>query len=166
MLVKSAKKITLARILAAVLILIGIISVELAWGQERTEERTQRDEINLPKQKTVEGLKKVRNPFLFPPGVYLPSKGSPVSTRKEGAKAPVTKPLEIESLPLKVRAILISDHLRLATIDRFVVTVGDTIRGERVLEIKNDRVILGKGDKKRTLPLYQSPVKLTTEKER
>jgi hypothetical protein len=48
-------------------------------------------------------------------------------------------------------------------IDRHIVTVGDSIRGERVLEIKSDRVTLGKGDQKRTLLLSQNPVRLTVE---
>jgi hypothetical protein len=51
----------------------------------------------------------------------------------------------------------------LASIDRHIVTVGDSIHGEKVLEIRKDRVILGKGDQKRTLLLPQSPVALTIE---
>jgi hypothetical protein len=62
-----------------------------------------------------------------------------------------------------VKAILISDHARLALIDRHIVTVGDSIHGEKVLEINTDRVILGKGEQKRTLLLSQSPVRLTVE---
>jgi hypothetical protein len=62
-----------------------------------------------------------------------------------------------------VKAILIADHIRLALIDRHIVTIGDSIHDEKVLEIKTDRVILGKGDKKRMLPLSQSPVPLTVE---
>jgi hypothetical protein len=65
--------------------------------------------------------------------------------------------------PLKVKTILISDHVRLALIDRHIVKVGDSIHDEKVLEIKTDRVILGKGDQKRTLLLSQSPVLLTIE---
>ena len=49
---------------------------------------------------------------------------------------------------MRVKAILIGDHARLALIDRHIVTIGDSIHGEKVLEIKTDRVILGKGDKK------------------
>jgi hypothetical protein len=63
--------------------------------------------------------------------------------------------------PMKVTAILISDGARLALIDRHIVTVGDSIRGEKVLEIKTNWVTLGKGDQKRTLLLSQSPVRLT-----
>jgi predicted mannosyl-3-phosphoglycerate phosphatase (HAD superfamily) len=70
---------------------------------------------------------------------------------------------DISSSPLKVKAILISDHVRLALIDRHIVTVGDSIHDEKILEIRTDRVILGKGDQKRTLLLSQSPVPLTVE---
>ena len=73
------------------------------------------------------------------------------------------KSSKTEIFPYKVKAILISDHLRLATIGRFIVTIGDTIHDETVLEIKTDRVILGKEGRNRTLLLDQSPVKLTTE---
>jgi hypothetical protein len=37
------------------------------------------------------------------------------------------------------------------------------IQDEKILEIKEDRVILGKGDKERTLLLPQSPIQLTVE---
>jgi hypothetical protein len=70
------------------------------------------------------------------------------------------KPVET---PLKLKAILISDHIRLASIDRSIVTVGDLVNDEKVLEIRPDRVILGKEGKKRTLVLDQSPIKLTVE---
>ena len=96
-----------------------------------------------------------RDPFLLPPGVHLLSKSDPA--------------LGVKGVPPKtetdrgVKAILIADHIRLALIDRHIVTVGDSIRDEKVLEIKTDRVILGKGDQKRTLLLSQSPVLLTVE---
>jgi hypothetical protein len=96
-----------------------------------------------------------RDPFLLPQGVHLLSK--------------VGVPLGVKGVPPKsetdrgVKAILIADHIRLALIDRHIVTVGDSIRDEKVLEINSDRVILGKGDQKRTLLLSQSPVLLTVE---
>jgi hypothetical protein len=96
-----------------------------------------------------------RDPFLLPPGVHLLSK--------------IEAPLGVKEVPPKtetdtgVKAILIADHIRLALIDRHIVTVGDSIRDEKVLEIKSDQVILGKGDQKRTLLLSQSPVLLTVE---
>ena len=99
-----------------------------------------------------------RDPFLLPSGVHLLSKvGTALGVRK-GPSGTDSRP--DENL-MKVKAILISDHARLALIDRHIVTVGDSIRGERVLDIKTDRVTLGKGDQKRTLLLSQSPVRLT-----
>ena len=101
-----------------------------------------------------------RDPFLLPSGVRLLSKNEPVLGKSE------TKPIDTSPLPLKVKAILISDHIRLASIDRYIVTVGDSIYDEKVLEIKADQVVLGKGDKKRTIFLDQSPIKLTVEEVR
>jgi len=54
----------------------------------------------------------------------------------------------------------------LATIGSHIVAVGDKLNGETILEIKNDRVILGKGDRKTTLHLHQSPVQLTIEEKK
>jgi len=101
-----------------------------------------------------------RDPFVLPPGIRLLSKTDTNSVTKGTSPTTEIKPMDI---PLKVNAILISDRIQLASIDRYIVTVGDSIHDERVLEIKNDRVILGKGDKKRTLLLSQSPVRLTVE---
>lgn len=110
------------------------------------------------KERIILSQESGRDPFLLPSGVHLLSKvGTPLGVRRG--------PSETDSRPdenlMKVKAILISDHARLALIDRHIVTVGDSIRGERVLDIKTDRVILGKGDQRRTLLLSQSPVRLT-----
>ena len=94
----------------------------------------------------------------MPSGIHLLSNNVPVPGKSE------TKPINTSPPPLKVNAILISDHIRLASIDRNIVTVGDSINDERVLEIKTDQVVLGKGDKKRTIFLDQSPMKLTVER--
>jgi hypothetical protein len=98
-----------------------------------------------------------RDPFLLPPGVHLLSKIGTTSGRTS------SQPGNILSPSFMVTAILISDRARLALIDRHIVTVGDSIHGEKVLEIKTDGVILGKGEQKRTLLLSQSPVRLTVE---
>ncbi len=98
-----------------------------------------------------------RDPFSLPSGVRLFSKSDTTSVTKGASSTDISPP------SLKVNAILIGDRIRLASIDRHIVTVGDSIHDERILEIKNDRVILGKGDKKRTLLLSQSPVRLTVE---
>lgn len=104
-----------------------------------------------------------RDPFLLPSGVHLLSKTDTVLGMKGSPSKTEGKPNDMLPSPLKVKAILISDHVRLALIDRHIVTVGDSIQGEKVLEIKTDRVTLGKGDQKRTLLLSQSPVLLTVE---
>jgi hypothetical protein len=101
-----------------------------------------------------------KDPFVLPPGVRPLSKGDTDSVTKGTSSTTEIKPKEI---PLKVNAILISDHIRLASIDRHIVAVGDSIHDEKILEIRNDRVILGKGDTKRILLLSQSPVQLTIE---
>jgi hypothetical protein len=144
-----------------VLILMILLSFDSAFPQEETKERLQKDE-GSPSQKKSEGTR-LRNPFLLPPGVYFLSKEGAGSVRKEKGKGPEAKLEEIETSPFKVRAILISDQIRLATIGSHIVTVGDKIDGETISEIKSDRVIIGKGDRKRTLLLRQSPVQLTIE---
>ena len=120
-------------------ILIGIIFVESTSANVQSKERT------------VFSQESGRDPFSLPSGVYLLSKAK---------IAPVTNAL---SHPQRVKAILISDYIRLALIDRYIVTVGDSINGEKILEIKPNKVILGKGNKKRTLPLYQSPFSIKVE---
>jgi hypothetical protein len=104
-----------------------------------------------------------RDPFLLPSGVRLLSKTDTALGMKGIPSKTEGKPNDILPSPLKVKTILISDHVRLALIDHHIVTIGDSIHDERVLEIKTDRVILGKGDQRRTLLLSQSPVLLTIE---
>ena len=112
------------------------------------------------KERIILSQEGVRDPFLLPSGVHLLSKTGTPSGVRRGISGADNKP--DENL-MKVKAILISDHARLALIDRHIVTIGDSIQGEKVLEIKTDRVTLGKGDQKRTLLLSQSPVRLTVE---
>ena len=104
-----------------------------------------------------------RDPFLLPSGVHLLSNKETTMGTKGIPSKLVGNPNEVLPSPLKVKAILISDRIRLALIDRHIVTVGDSIQDEKVLEIKKDQVILGKRDQKRTLLLSQSPVLLTVE---
>jgi hypothetical protein len=107
------------------------------------------------KERTILSQESGRDPFLLPPGVHLLSKIEASLGVKGGPSR--TEP------DMRVKAILIGDYIRLALIDHHIVTVGDSIHDEKVLEIKTDRVILGKGDQKRTLLLSQSPVLLTVE---
>ena len=77
----------------------------------------------------------------------LPAGIRPLSKEMKAPEEKITvSKIEIPSVdtPLKLRAILISDHVRLASIDRSIVTVGDLIHGEKVLEIRPDRVLLEK----------------------
>ena len=104
-----------------------------------------------------------RSPFLLPSGVRSSAKGGAARVSKKVASKPQANSARVPPVPRKVRAILISDHIRLASIDQHIVTVGDVIDGEKVLEIKTDRVILGKGGKKRTVLLYRNPILLTVE---
>lgn len=107
-----------------------------------------------------------KDPFSLPSGIRLLSQEAPVVQEdKKLPPIPEIKPAETKpaETPLKLKAILISDHVRLASIDRTIVTAGDLINGEKVLEIRPDRVILEKEGKKRTLLLDQSPIKITVE---
>jgi hypothetical protein len=146
--VRRSQKIFLTLTFITTCILFGTTLIEpmMAYGQSRG--------------KTGLSQESGRDPFVLPLGIRLLSKSDTNSVTKGASSTTETKPMDI---PLKVNAILISDRIRLASIDRHIVTVGDSIHNERILEIKNDRVILGKGDKKRTLLLSQSPVQLTVE---
>ena len=101
-----------------------------------------------------------RDPFSLPPRVHLLSKGGSLSATKGSLS---TKEIKPSSPSIRLKAILISDRIRLASIDRYIVTVGDSIHDEKILEIKKDRVILGKGNNLRTLLLSQSPIQITVE---
>jgi hypothetical protein len=149
--VKGHKKIILVLILAIVFIgaEVTLINLIKAYGQS--------------KGKIVLSQEGGRDPFSLPARVRLFSKTDTVLGTKGIPSKTEAEPSNIFPSPLKVNAILISDHVRLALIDRHIVTVGDSIHNEKVLEIGKDRVILGKGDQKRTLLLSQSPVLLTVE---
>ena len=143
------------------LILAVFVCSDSAFPQAETKEMLRKDEKILF-QKKPEGTR-LRNPFLLPSGIHLLSKGGGGPVQRGKPKEPGTQLEESELPPFSVRAILISDQIRLATIGSYIVTVGDKIDGETIFEIKSDRVILGKGDRKRTLHLRQSPVQLTVE---
>ncbi len=138
--------------------------LDSAFPQAETKEVLQKDEESSTQKKSEVG--QLRNPFLLPWGGYLLSKEGAAPVRNEKSTGPDTKVEEVETSPFKVRAILISDQIRLATIGSQIVAVGDKLNGETILEIKKDRVILGNGDRKRTLHLHQSPVQLTIEEKK
>ncbi len=93
-----------------------------------------------------------RDPFSLPAGIHPLSNGETTTmTREEKSKAG------------RVKAILINRHIRLALIDRSIVTIGDSINDEKVVEIRPDQVILKKEGKKRALFLHQSAIPLKVE---
>jgi hypothetical protein len=144
-----------------VLILMLLVSLDSAFSQVGTKEIIRKDEATSSQKEPTDT--RSRNPFLLPWGVYLLSKEGAGSAHREKVIGKDTKLEEMENPPFKVRAILISDQIRLATIGSQIVAVGDKVNDEMILEIKKDRVILGKGDKNRTLYLQQSPLRLTIE---
>lgn len=143
------------------LILIMVINGELSLAQIHTKEISQKDKVSISQKNRLEGSQ-ARDPFSLPSGVHLLSKDKADSVAKEmesgrGASSQGLLPGQ------RVKAILISKHVRLALIDRHIVIEGDTINGEKVVEIRPDKVILGKGGKKRSLLLYQSAIPLRIE---
>lgn len=155
-------KIILALIFLIPLLFVASITIELTFAQGQSKGRQPKGKVTLWQQKKLE-YGRGRDPFLLPPGVRLLSQIEAAPVVKKTALKPGEKPPDIPPPSLRVKAILISDRIRLASIDRHIVTVGDLINDEKVLEIENDRVILRKGDKQRTLLLSQSPVLLTVE---
>ena len=151
--------------IVAALIFTVAIPWESPWAQ-----RPPKDKMNPSLERKAEGRYE-RNPFLLPLGVHLHSMSKDKSSpdTKEAVQKRETKsldiPPEIPPAPLRVKAILMSNRIRLAVIDRYILTVGDAIKDEKVLEIEPDRVILGKGDQKRTLLLSQSHLPIMVEKE-
>ena len=150
--------------LSVALILVGPLFLNSAFPQAGTKEMLQKNKES-PSQKKSQATR-LRNPFLLPPGVHLLSKEGAGPVRKGKASGTDAKLEESEISPFKVRAILISDQIRLATIGTHIVAVGDKFNDETILEIKKDQVILGKGDRKRTLHLQQSPLQLTIEEKK
>jgi len=138
---------------------LGFILTFVFSGIMLSEPIKARDEL---RRKVSPSQEKGRDPFRLPEGIRLLSKIDSVQGAKGTDSTSGAKPADIPP-PLKVKAILISDHIRLASIDRYIVKVGDLINDERVLEIKPDQVILGKQGKKRSIFLDQSPIKLTVE---
>ena len=85
-----------------------------------------------------------RDPFELPPGVGL------LETTEEEESPKAIKP-RIK----KVTAILITDSRKVASINHKVVTIGDLIDGEKVLEIKPDRVVLENGGRRHVIMLEE-----------
>src|SRR4030042_307513 len=161
----------IVRVLMTITLLafMGLIFAVQTPAQTPTKERLLRGQEDSARQKIMRSGPG-RNPFSLPAGIHLRSKGTAVpmaSKVLEAAPKMETKVLDVPPIPppapLKIRAILITSQSRLALIDRHIVRVGESIQEEKILEIAKDYVVLGKGDKKRTLLLHQSPIHLTVE---
>jgi hypothetical protein len=144
-----------ALICSATLFFIGKTTAELTFTQLKTKEIAQEGKVNESREKRLESGQD-RDPFLLPSGIYPLSKGE-----NKGGTPTVTK--EKESKVGRVKAILISSHIRLALVDRRIVAVGDSINGEKVVEIRPNQLVLGEGGKKKALFLYQSAIPLRVE---
>ncbi len=151
---RQSRKISLTLNLITTFILLGMVVLKPMMASSQPTRR-----MNISRESG-------RDPFVLPPGVRLLSNGDTNAVIKGtvSSRTPSTTEIKPKEILLKVTAILISDHIRLASIDGSIVTVGDSIHDQRILEIKNDRVVLGKGDRRRTLLLSQSPVQLTVER--
>jgi hypothetical protein len=142
-------------ILIVALVIIGLINGELSLAQIHTTEMPKKDQMNITQRERLnDGIG--RDPFSLPLGIHPLSKGE-----NKGETATVTK--GEESKTGRVRAILISRHISLALVDRHIVKIGDSIDGEKVVEISPDQVVLEKGGKKRALFLPQSVIPLRVE---
>ena len=137
------------------LVIIGLINGEPYLAQIHTTEMPRKDQMNIPQKERLDAGT-VRDPFSLPLGVHPLSK-----EENKGEAAKVTN--GEESKMGRVKAILISRHISLALVDRRIVKIGDSINGEKVVEISPDQVVLGKGGKKRTLFLPQSAIPLRVE---
>lgn len=163
-LTREQKRFIVLAVIAGVVILFLIYSGLLTPSQREIsapqvksnltlgEEEVVSEEVVLDTQKPIRlgGGKKMvlgRDPFRLPPGVKLGP------GRKETTQGP-------ESTVERVTAILITDSRKVASINHQVVTIGDWIDGEQVMDIKPDRVVLGKNRRNRELILQQSPISM------
>lgn len=137
-------------ILIITLILMILLNAQFTLAQIHAKDVTFKNQ--------VETNNNSRDPFSLPSGVFpLPKEGEKVESTK-GNHLP--EDLSVQ----KVKAILISKRLRLALIDHQIISVGDSIRDEKVIDIKPDHVILTKGDKKRILFLYKNNIPLKIDR--
>lgn len=93
-----------------------------------------------------------RNPFALPPGVRLlaqPSGDTQAgSTETDPAKAAAPEPRARE-----LNGILVGPRDRVAIIDGVLVRAGDSLEGERVIDVRRDHVVLARDGQRRTLHL-------------
>jgi hypothetical protein len=118
--------------------------------EEMAEDKSY-DSLEPTLKKILSEKEGVRNPFRLLPGTKLKI-AKHVNVDSQETIKPHTK---------KITAILSTDSQKIASINHEVVVVGDLIDGERVLDIKSDRVILEKDGKKHIIMLEKSIIKWT-----
>lgn len=99
-----------------------------------------------------------RNPFLTPEEIVSIREGKvqPRSVLREELPHQEELPLPL----YKISTILVSDSRKIAIIGNTIVTVGDWVGQEKVLEINPNNVVLGKDGRKRVLNIRESSVPL------
>lgn len=97
-----------------------------------------------------------RNPFALPPGVrLLTDAGAPGEAKppSEAAGQELAKAALPEPPARQLNGILVGPRDRVAIIDGTLVRPGDSLEGERVIDIQRDRVVLARDGRERTLRL-------------
>ncbi|MDY6863942.1 MAG: hypothetical protein SV062_13265 [Thermodesulfobacteriota bacterium] len=129
---------------------INKISSNPTTVKKKSEDRPY-DSLKSTVKKMLSTGEWARDPFTLPPGTKL--KESEEKKYRETKKS--IKPY----IKKKVTAILITDSQKTASINHKLVEVGDMIDGEKVLDIKPDRVILEKDGKRNIIFIERSLIK-------
>lgn len=111
---------------------------------------------------------KIRDPFSLPSIIHQPSKESPHLDikRKESLSERKSQEINPSEMKFKLKAIFIGENIRLAFINQRILTIGDQLNEEKVIEIHSDRVILEKGGNRRTIFLDEKLLKINVEEEK
>lgn len=97
-----------------------------------------------------------RNPFLTVEEISL--------LQKKGALLP--DPRKILLPTWEVQAVLISNSSKVVIVNDHILTIGDFLGDERILEIKEDGIVLGKNGKKRVIKQRQPFIPIEVKEKR
>ena len=132
-----------------------VLVTKIQSNQTKTEEMTEDKSYDLLEstlKKILQEKGPVRDPFQLPPGTKLKITEQITEQGKS--------PKDIRPHTKKITAILITDSQKIASINHKVVAVGDLIDGERVTDIKPDRVILERDGRKHIIMLEKDIIHL------